>query len=107
MIEKKRLAKKNEVEKFQRKRGHEESEEKEETKIPKRTSRRKLFTLNEYLNAIVCAIRGERERERVEHGNELLCDDCKDCKMTQSYQDITRIILQIHKMTHFLSYLLQ
>jgi hypothetical protein len=85
------------IRKSQRKRGHEESEQEEETKVPKRTARRKLFTLNEVLNAIVCAICGER----VEHDNELSFDDCKMCMLTKAYQDITRIIFQIPKKTLF------
>jgi len=85
------------IRKSQRKRAHEESEQEEETEVPKRTVRRKLFTLNEELNAIVCAIC----RERVEHGNELRFDDYKKGMMTKAYQYITRILFQIPKMTHF------
>jgi hypothetical protein len=59
------------IRKSQKKSAHEESEQEEETEVPKRTARRKLFTLNEELKAIVFAVCGER----VEHDNELRCDD--------------------------------
>ena len=85
------------IRKSQRKRGHEGSEQEEETiqVFPKSTARRKIFTLNEELNAIVCTIRGQR----VEQVNALRCDDCKKCVMTKTYQNIIRIIFQVPKMT--------
>jgi len=53
---------------------------KRKLEVPKRTARRKLFTPNEELEATVCATCGER----VEHGNELRCDDCKKCMMSKA-----------------------
>jgi hypothetical protein len=61
----------------------------------KLTARRKLFTIKEELNAIVCSLCGER----VEYGNEPRWYDSKNCMMTQAYQDITRITFQIPKTT--------
>lgn len=83
------------IRKTQRKRRHKKSEQEEETIFPKRRAPRKIFTLNEELDSILFAIRGER----VEHGNELRCHDCKKCMMTKACQDKTRTIFQIPKVT--------
>jgi hypothetical protein len=74
----------------------EEAEQENKTKVPKRAARRKPFTLNEELNAVLCAIFA---REDSNMAMSFVVMTVKICITNQAYQDITRIVFHIQKMT--------